>query len=71
MISQSVQSTFFETFCTCSPSSLGQDPMVKIPNKDIFFPFLLLELEMADLSIFLEKNDLHLLGVKISKVCQN
>jgi hypothetical protein len=45
----------FETFCTCSPSSLGQDPMVKIPNKDLFFPFLLLELEMADLSIFLRK----------------
>jgi hypothetical protein len=30
---------FFETFCTCSPSSLGQDPIVKIPKKDIFFFF--------------------------------
>jgi hypothetical protein len=45
---------FFETFFTCSPSSLGQDPIVKIPKKDFFLSFLL-ELEMADLSIFLEK----------------
>jgi hypothetical protein len=42
----------FETFCTCSPSSLGQDPTIKIP---IFFWFLLLELEMASFSIFLRK----------------
>jgi hypothetical protein len=33
---------------------LGQDPTVKIPKKD-FFLFLLLKLEMADLSIFLRK----------------
>jgi hypothetical protein len=46
---------FFETFCTCSPSSLGQDSTVKIAKKDLFFLFLLLELEMADLSIFLGK----------------
>jgi hypothetical protein len=47
---------FFETFFTCSPSSLGQDTTVKIPKKDFFiFIFLLLELEMADLSIFLRK----------------
>jgi hypothetical protein len=45
---------FFETFCTCFPSSLVQDPTVKIPKID-FFPFLLIELEMADLSIFLRK----------------
>jgi hypothetical protein len=45
---------FFETFCTFSPSSLEQDPTVKIPKKD-FFSFLLLELEMTDLSIFLRK----------------
>jgi hypothetical protein len=39
---------FFETFCTCSPSSLGQDPTVKIPKKYYcFFLFLLLKLEMA------------------------
>jgi hypothetical protein len=32
---------FFETFCTCSPNSLGQDPIVKIPKKDFFrFCFL-------------------------------
>jgi hypothetical protein len=29
---------FFETFCTCSPSSLGQDPMAKI--RDFYFYFL-------------------------------
>jgi hypothetical protein len=42
---------FFETFCTCSPSSLGQDLIVKIA-KIIKNWFGLLELEMADLSIF-------------------
>jgi hypothetical protein len=45
---------FFETYCTCSPSSLVQDPTVKSPKIDIF-PFLLTEVEMADLSIFLRK----------------
>jgi hypothetical protein len=29
----------FETFCTCSPSSLGQDLTVKIPKKDFFMVF--------------------------------
>jgi hypothetical protein len=54
---------FFETFCTCFPSRLGQDPAVKIPKKDLFiFSFFLLELEMADLRFFFEKNDLHPLG---------
>jgi hypothetical protein len=43
---------FFETFCTCSPSSLWQDPIVKVQRKEIFFSFFLLELEMADLCIF-------------------
>jgi hypothetical protein len=42
-----------------------QDPTVKIPKID-FFPFLLTELEMADLSSFFEKNDLRPLGVKHS-----
>jgi hypothetical protein len=46
---------FFETFSTCFPSSLGQDTTVKIPIFLIYFLFLLLELEMADLSIFLRK----------------
>jgi hypothetical protein len=55
---------FFETFCTCSPNSLGQDPTVKIPIFYFILLFLLLELEMADLSIFLEKKNLHPLGVK-------
>jgi hypothetical protein len=45
---------FFESFCTCSSNSLVQNPTVKIPKID-FFPFLLTELEMADLSIFLRK----------------
>jgi hypothetical protein len=30
---------FFETFCTCSPSSLVQDPTVKIPNFFFFSVF--------------------------------
>jgi hypothetical protein len=46
---------FFEVFSTCSPSSLVQDPMGKFPKIEKF-PFLLTELEMADLSIFLRKN---------------
>jgi hypothetical protein len=54
---------FFESFCTFSPSSLVQDPTVKIAKID-FFPFFLTELETADLSIFFEKNDLRPLGVK-------
>jgi hypothetical protein len=36
---------FCETFCTCSPSSLGQDYMV-------IFSFGLLELGMAVLDVF-------------------
>jgi hypothetical protein len=40
-----------------------QDPTVKIPKIEKN-PFLLTELEMANLSIFSEKNDLHPLGVK-------
>jgi hypothetical protein len=31
---------FFETFCTCSPSSLGQDLTVKNVNKNIFKKYL-------------------------------
>jgi hypothetical protein len=46
---------FFETFCTCSPSSLVQEPIVKIPKIEVLFRFLLIELEMANLSIFLKK----------------
>jgi hypothetical protein len=45
---------FFEIFYTCFPSSLVQDPTVKI-SKIEKIPFLLTELEMADLSIFLRK----------------
>jgi hypothetical protein len=45
---------FFETFCTCSPSSLVQDSTVKIPKIEKN-PFLLIKLEMADLSNFLRK----------------
>jgi hypothetical protein len=48
---------FCEFFCTCSLSSLGQDPMVK---KNLFG---LLELEMANLECFFEKNGLGPLGV--------
>jgi hypothetical protein len=42
---------FFEFFFTCSPSNLVQDSTVRIPKID-FFPFFLIELKMADLSIF-------------------
>jgi hypothetical protein len=42
-----------------------QDPTIKIPKID-FFPLFLIELEMADLSIFFEKNDLRPLGIKPS-----
>jgi hypothetical protein len=45
---------FFETFYTCSPSSLVQDPTVE-SLKIEKIAFLLTELEMADLSIFLRK----------------
>jgi hypothetical protein len=55
---------FFETFCTCSPSSLVQDHIVKIPKIE-FFPFLLTELNGRFEHSF-EKNDLRPLGVKES-----
>jgi hypothetical protein len=51
-------------FCTCSPTSLGQDLTIIIPKNDYYFWFGLLELKMADLSIFFEKNYLRPLGVK-------
>jgi hypothetical protein len=55
----------FETFCTCSLSSLGQDLIVKIAIFILFiFSFGLLELDRANLRCFFEKNDLHPLGVK-------
>jgi hypothetical protein len=55
----------FETFCTCSPSSLRQDLTVKIAIFILFyFLFGLLELDIANLRCFFEKNDLHPLGVK-------
>jgi hypothetical protein len=54
---------FFETFCTCSPSSLGQDPSVKIPNSIFFFVFASWA-RNGRFEHFYEKNDLHPLGVK-------
>jgi hypothetical protein len=53
-----------ETFCTCSPSSLVQDPTVKIAKKVKKISFELLELEMADLEHFWRKTPLGPLGVK-------
>jgi hypothetical protein len=53
---------FFETFCTCSPSNLRQDFTVKSAKNYFYFSFELLELEMADLKWFFERNDLHPLG---------
>jgi hypothetical protein len=52
------------TFCTCSPSSLRQDLMVK--NEIFyfyFFSFGLLELEMAVLRCFLRKKNFVLEGL--------
>jgi hypothetical protein len=54
---------FFETFCKCSPSSLGQDSTVKIEIFINFFLFGLLELENCRFEHFFEKNDLRPLGV--------
>jgi hypothetical protein len=48
-------------FCTCSLSSLVQDPMVESEKKFI----CLLELEMADLERFWRNTPLGPLGVKI------
>jgi hypothetical protein len=45
---------FLKTSFTCSLSSLEQDPTIKIPKMEKI-PFLLTELEMADLSICLRK----------------
>jgi hypothetical protein len=53
----------FLKLCACSLSSLGQDLTVKIAIFLFYFSFGLLELEMADLSCFFEKNDLCSLGV--------
>jgi hypothetical protein len=44
---------FCKTFCTCSLSSLGQDPMVESAKKWKRNSFWLLELKMADLERFL------------------
>jgi hypothetical protein len=57
---------FFETFCTCSPNSLVQDPTVESAKKWKKNSFGLLELEMADLECFWRKTPLGPLGVNIS-----
>jgi hypothetical protein len=49
---------FCETFCTCSLSILGQDPMVESAKKFLKNSFGLLELEMANLERFLRKTPL-------------
>jgi hypothetical protein len=53
-----------KTFCTCSPSSLVQDPTVESAKKKKKNSFGLLELEMADLERFWRKTPLGPLGVK-------
>jgi hypothetical protein len=55
-----------ETFCTCSTSSLVQDPMVKSAKRRKKISFGLLELEMADLERFWRKTPLGPLGVNIN-----
>jgi hypothetical protein len=55
---------FFEFFCTCSSSSIVQDPTIKITKiekKSIFAYWA----RNGRFEHFLEKNDLRLLGVKI------
>jgi hypothetical protein len=47
---------FCDFFCTCSPISIGQDLIVKM-QKNNFFSFGLLELEMAALRGSLRKNN--------------
>jgi hypothetical protein len=54
-----------ETFCTCSPSSLVQDPTVEIAKKWRKKSFGLLELEMVDLERFRRNTPLGPLGVKV------
>ena len=59
-------------FCTCSPSSLGQDPIVetwKCKNVKTI-SFLLLELELADLKRFLRKIPLTLFPSKVLVPCK-
>jgi hypothetical protein len=51
---------FFKTFCTCFPSSLGQDPTIECAKFIKIKSFGLLELEMVDLGCFLRKMGLGL-----------
>jgi hypothetical protein len=54
-----------ETFSTCFPSSLVQDPTVESAKKWKKISFGLLKLEMADLERFWRKTPLGPLGVKM------
>jgi hypothetical protein len=54
---------FSETFCTCSPCSVGQDPTTESAKKIFKNSFGLLELEMANLGCIFEKKGHGLLGV--------
>jgi hypothetical protein len=54
---------FLETFCTCCPSSLGQDPTTKIPKNDLFF-VVASWARNGRFEHFFEKNELRPLGVK-------
>jgi hypothetical protein len=53
---------FYETFCTCSPSSLGQDPTVESEKSDFFFIWA--SSGRVLFGGFFEKNGLGPLGVK-------
>ena len=58
---------FFETFCTCSPSSLGQDLMVKIAKINLKkFIWASFRVRNGKFEHFLEKNDLCPLGVNVT-----
>jgi hypothetical protein len=49
---------FCEIFCTCSPSSLGQDPIIESAKKEILNSFGLVQPKMAVLGWFLRKKGL-------------
>jgi hypothetical protein len=61
---------FFETFCTCFPKSLGQDPNIKIPIFYFLFFVFASWARNGKFEQFFEKNDLRPLGVNYLKPWQ-
>jgi hypothetical protein len=46
---------FYKTFCTCSPSSLGQDPMVESARKTSSFFIWTTQARNGNFGVFFEK----------------